>query len=89
MPLQFAPNLSMLYSEVPFLDRFERRGEGWLSSCGFSHFPYDFAKGEIRARLEQFGLQAVLFNINPGDVSRNERGSMGDPDRKRLLPPDL
>ena len=81
MPLQFAPNLSMLYSEVPFLDRFERAAKAGFRAVEFL-FPYDFAKGEIRARLEQFGLQTVLFNINPGDISRNERGSKGDPDRR-------
>lgn len=81
MPLHFAPNLSMLYCEVPFLDRFERAalaGFRWVEFL----FPYEFAPAAIRLRLEEYGLQASLFNINPGDTSKNERGSMGDPDRR-------
>jgi 2-dehydrotetronate isomerase len=62
---QFAANLSMLYPELPFLDRF-----GAAAADGFKAveylFPYDWAPGELAARLEQHGLKQVLFNAPPG-----------------------
>ncbi|MFN8444079.1 MAG: TIM barrel protein, partial [Caldilineaceae bacterium] len=84
MPLHFAPNLSMLYYEVPFLDRFERAAKAGFRLVEFL-FPYEFSPQEIRSRLDTFGLQAVLFNINPGDMSKGERGSMGDPDQRSFF----
>ncbi|MEN9539891.1 MAG: putative hydroxypyruvate isomerase [Pseudomonadota bacterium] len=62
---QFAANLSMLYPELPFLDRF-----GAAAADGFTAveylFPYDWAPGELVARLVQQGLKQVLFNAPPG-----------------------
>lgn len=84
MTLHFAPNLSMLYHEVPFLDRFERAAQAGFRMVEFL-FPYEFPPAEIRSRLDEHGLQAVLFNINPGDTSKGERGSMGDPDKRDLF----
>ena len=69
----FAANLSMLYNEHPFLDRF-----GAAAADGFDAveylFPYEHPAAELAARLKAHGLQQVLFNSPPGDWARGERG---------------
>src|SRR6478752_3918839 len=70
---RFAANLSMLYQEMPFLDRF-----GAAAADGFRGveylFPYAFAARDIAARLHDHGLQQVLFNAPPGNWEAGERG---------------
>lgn len=81
MTLKFAPNLSMLYTEVPFLDRFARAAQAGFTAVEFL-FPYEFTPDEIRSRLDAAGLSAVLFNISPGDFSKGERGCANHPQRR-------
>jgi len=81
MPLRFAPNLTMLYTEVPFLERFARAAAAGFSAVEFL-FPYEFGAAAIGQRLADQGLHAVLFNINPGDFARGERGCMNNPARQ-------
>lgn len=78
MSLRFAPNLSMLYTEVPFLGRFGRAAAAGFRAVEFL-FPYDFDKQAIKAQVDDLGLRVVLFNINPGDLSRGERGALSHP----------
>ena len=63
---KLAANLSFLFQEVSFLDRF-----GTAAAAGFTGveflFPYDFAPAEIVAQLKQHGLSQALFNLPPGD----------------------
>ena len=70
---RFAANLSMLFTEVPFLDRFEAAADAGFEAVEFL-FPYDFPAEEIAARLEQHGLAQALFNLPPGDWAGGERG---------------
>jgi hydroxypyruvate isomerase len=81
MPLQFAPNLSMMYTEVPFLERFERAAADGFTAVEFL-FPYEFGAKAVQAALNAHGLQAVLFNINPGNLDKGERGALSHPDRR-------
>lgn len=62
---QFAANLSMLYPELPFLDRFEAAAKDGFRGVEYL-FPYAFDALEIAARLKAHGLQQVLFNAPPG-----------------------
>ena len=62
---RFAANLSMLYTELPFLDRFEAAARDGFQGVEFL-FPYAFAPEDIAARLLGNGLQQVLFNAPPG-----------------------
>ena len=62
---QFAANLSMLYPELPFLDRFDAAAKDGFKAVECL-FPYAFAKNEVQARLRGNGLQQVLFNMPPG-----------------------
>lgn len=62
---RFAANLSLLYTELPFLDRFEAAARDGFQGVEFL-FPYVFAPADIAARLRGNGLQQVLFNAPPG-----------------------
>jgi len=62
---KFAANLSMMYTELPFLDRFEAAAGDGFKAVEFL-FPYAWSKQELAARLDANGLQQVLFNAPPG-----------------------
>ncbi len=62
---QFAANLSMMYPELPFLDRFEAAAKDGFRAVEFL-FPYGFDRQELAARLKGNGLKQVLFNAPPG-----------------------
>jgi hydroxypyruvate isomerase len=66
---KFAANLSMMYPEVPFLDRFEAAAQDGFKAVEFL-FPYAWDKAEIAARLNANGLQQALFNMPPGGLDR-------------------
>ena len=77
---RFAANLTMLFTEFPFLDRFERAALAGFRGVEFL-FPYAFKAADIRARLERFDLQLVLHNLPAGDWDAGERGIACHPDR--------
>ena len=62
---KFAANLSMMYPELPFLDRFEAAAQDGFTAVEYL-FPYAFSPTELAARLKANGLQQVLFNAPPG-----------------------
>ena len=70
---RFAANLSMLYPELDFLDRFDAAAQDGFKGVEYL-FPYAFAADDIKARLQANGLQQVLFNGPPGDWDGGERG---------------
>ncbi|MES2957240.1 MAG: 2-oxo-tetronate isomerase [Pseudomonadota bacterium] len=70
---RFAANLSMLYNEHAFLDRFAAAAADGFTAVEYL-FPYDFAARDLAARLDEHGLQQVLFNAPPGDWDHGERG---------------
>jgi hydroxypyruvate isomerase len=70
---RFAANLSMLITELPFLDRFEAAAKAGFKGVEFL-FPYAFDAGDIRSRLDANGLEVVLFNLPPGHWDEAERG---------------
>jgi len=77
---RFAANLTMLFNEVPFLDRFERAAQAGFQAVEFL-FPYAWPAEEIRQRLDANGLQLVLHNLPAGDWDAGERGIACHPDR--------
>ena len=77
---QFAANLSMLFTEWPFLDRFARAAQAGFRFVEFQ-FPYEVPAAEIRARLDRHQLQAVLHNTPAGNRAAGERGIACHPDR--------
>jgi hydroxypyruvate isomerase len=70
---RFAANLSLLYNEHPFLDRFAAAAQDGFKGVEFL-FPYAFAAADIAAQLQALGLQQVLMNAPPGDWDAGERG---------------
>ncbi len=78
---RFAANLSMMFNEVPFLDRFAAARKAGFEGVEFL-FPYDFPATEIRARLNGEGLTQALFNMPPGDWANGERGLASLPGRQ-------
>ncbi|MCI7717870.1 MAG: hydroxypyruvate isomerase family protein [[Pasteurella] aerogenes] len=78
---KFAANLTMMFNEVPFLDRFEA-----AAKAGFKYveylWPYDYPAAELKEKLDQFGLKQVLFNTAAGDVSKGEWGVSAIPGRE-------
>ncbi len=78
---KFAANLSMMFNEVPFLDRFAAARAAGFEAVEFL-FPYDFPAAEIAQRLRDNGLQNVLFNAPPGDWNAGERGMACLPERR-------
>ena len=77
---KFAANLTMLFNEHPFLDRFEAAAKAGFDAVEFL-FPYAFPTAEIKARLEGNGLKLVLHNLPAGDWDAGERGIACLPDR--------
>jgi hydroxypyruvate isomerase len=79
---RFAANLSMMYGEHAFLDRFAAAAADGFDAVECL-FPYDFDAAEIAARLAAHGLQQALFNAPPGDWAAGERGLACLPGRER------
>lgn len=80
-PLQFAANLSWLYTDLPFLDRFEAAARDGFKGVECL-FPHEHPSAEVAARLRDLGLALVLFNAPPGDWAAGERGLAGVPGRE-------
>ena len=70
---RFAANLTMLFTEVPFMDRFDLAAKAGFEAVEFL-FPYAFAAADIRARLDAHRLTLVLHNLPAGDWEGGERG---------------
>lgn len=79
---RFAANLSMLYPEHGFLDRFAAAAHDGFSGVEYL-FPYEYEPAELAARLRDHGLRQVLFNLPPGDWNAGERGLACLPGREQ------
>ena len=77
---KFAANLSMLFTEVEFLDRFAAAARAGFQGVEYL-FPYDCPAEELKRRLDDNGLTQVLFNLPAGDWAAGERGIACHPDR--------
>ncbi len=78
---KFAANLSMMFGEWEFLDRFAAAADNGFSAVEFL-FPYAHAPDEIARRLAAAGLVQALFNLPPGDWDKGERGLACIPGRE-------
>src|SRR5262249_52114740 len=77
---RFAANLTMLFNEVPFLDRFERAARAGFEAVEFL-FPYAWSPTELKQRLDAHRLKLVLHNLPAGDWDAGERGMACRPHR--------
>ncbi|ALM53619.1 2-oxo-tetronate isomerase [Halomonas huangheensis] len=80
--IKLAANLSMLFTEHEFLDRFSAAAEVGFKGVEYL-FPYAFEAQDIRQRLDAHGLKQVLFNLPPGDWDAGERGLASLPGREQ------
>jgi len=78
---RFAANISLMFTEVPFLERFDRARAAGFEAVEFL-FPYAHPAAEIRARLDGAGLSVVLFNAAQGDWENGEKGLAALPGRE-------
>ena len=80
--IKLAANLSMMFNEVPFLERFAA-----AAACGFKGveflLPYEFTPREVAAALEDAKLTQALFNLSPGNWAAGKRGMAAIPGRER------
>lgn len=76
----FAANLSFLFSEWDFLDRFQAAADAGFEAVEYL-FPYEHAPDVLGRKLEDAGLTQALFNLPPGDWAKGERGLAALPDR--------
>jgi len=73
---RFAANLSFLFNEVPFLDRFAAAANAGFKAIEFA-FAYEYPAKELTSRLAANGLEQVLINAPPGDLNAGDRGLAG------------
>lgn len=78
--VKFAANLTMMFNEVDFLDRFEAAAKAGFKGVEYL-FPYDYDKTALADKLMQHGLTQVLHNLPAGDWNAGERGIACHPDR--------
>ncbi|MCJ8148963.1 hydroxypyruvate isomerase [Shinella sedimenti] len=77
---KFAANLTMLFNEVPFMERFALAAKAGFEAVEYL-FPYDFDREALRAALDLHGLTQVLHNLPAGNWAGGERGIAVLPDR--------
>ncbi|WON78094.1 HPr family phosphocarrier protein [Serratia sp. UGAL515B_01] len=85
---KFAANLSMMFTELPFLERFSAAAAAGFSAVEFL-FPYDYSADLLAEKLRQNNLQQVLFNTAPGNVSDGEWGLAAIPGREQEARADI
>jgi len=77
---KFAANLTMLFNEVDFLDRFDAAAKSGFKGVEYL-FPYPHPREQLAERLQRHGLTQVLHNLPAGDWGKGERGIACLPDR--------
>ncbi|MBU6456191.1 MAG: hydroxypyruvate isomerase family protein [Bradyrhizobium sp.] len=77
---RFAANLSMMFTEVPFLDRFDVAAKAGFTAVEFL-FPYEHSADAIGERLKRNSLTQALFNLPPGNWDAGEKGFAARPER--------
>jgi hydroxypyruvate isomerase len=77
---RFAANLSMMFTEHPFLDRFDAAAEAGFTAIEFL-FPYDHPVEAVGERLKRNGLTQALFNLPPGNWDAGEKGFAALPEK--------
>ena len=78
---KFAANLTMMFNEVPFPERFAAASKAGFKAVEFL-FPYDHPATDVARWLKDAGLINILFNMPPGDFAAGERGIASIPGRE-------
>jgi hydroxypyruvate isomerase len=80
MTVRFSANLSMLFTEAPFLERFERAAAAGFRAVEF-WWPAEDEPQHVARAARAAGVEVALFNFDAGDMSGGERGFASDPSR--------
>jgi 2-dehydrotetronate isomerase len=78
---RFAANLSMMFTEMPFLDRFSAASDAGFPAVEFL-FPYEYSPEAVASQCSAAGVEIILFNMPPGNWSAGERGVSCIPGRE-------
>ena len=79
---KFAANLTMMFNEVPFPERFAAAAKSGFSAVEFL-FPYDYSVVDVTSWLKEAELKSALFNMPPGNWAAGERGIASLPGREQ------
>jgi hydroxypyruvate isomerase len=82
MPIRLAANLSTMFQELPFLERFAAASRAGFKAVEFVS-PYAEAEADVAKAAADAGLTVALFNIPPGDWAAGERGYAANPSRRK------
>jgi hydroxypyruvate isomerase len=82
MGVRFCPNLSMLFKEADFAERFGRAREAGFAAVEF-WWPSGEDLDQVKSAIDDSGLEVALFNFDAGDMPNGDRGLVSDPDRKQ------
>ena len=78
--MKFAANVSILFQEAPFLERFARAAAAGFPAVEF-WWPAGETLADVEAAIRDAGLEVALFNFDAGEMARGDRGLLSDPDR--------
>ncbi len=78
---RFAANLTFLFTELPFMERFSAARNAGFRAVEFMS-PYDYDMGDIKARLKETGLRLILCNLPAGNWAGGDRGTACNPERR-------
>ncbi|MDP8949052.1 MAG: TIM barrel protein [Actinomycetota bacterium] len=79
--MRFCVNVSILFKEAPFLERFRRTADAGFSAVEF-WWPNQEDLGEVEEAVKEAGLRVALFNFYAGDMPAGDRGLLSDPERQ-------
>ena len=82
---RFSANLTFLFTEVPFLERFGEAAHAGFRAVEFA-FPYEYQAKEVKAQVVPHKLEVVLFNAPPGDYAAGDRGVASHPGPRARVP---
>jgi hydroxypyruvate isomerase len=83
--MRFSANVSILFKEVPLLERFGRAVEAGFSAVEFWWPGHEAELGAVERTVEDAGLDVALFNFDAGDMAAGDRGLLSDPERQHLF----
>lgn len=82
--LQFSANLSMLFTEVPLIERFALARQHGFDAVEIQ-FPYELTPEQIQTELDQYNLKLILINVPAGDLMQGGDGLAGIPSREQAF----
>ena len=83
--MRFSANVSILFKELPLLERFGRAADAGFSAVEFWWPGHEADLGAVERAVKDAGLDVALFNFDAGDMAAGDRGLASDPERQHLF----